>query len=234
MTFTMTTLSVGKYDLIVAAPQGEGPFPVCYWNASEESENQMEEFLPVLSSLQNPFYLVAIQTKDWNRYYTPWPSPALRNGEDPFGGLADEYLKSITETIKPEIDARFSTLSSPEHTYLMGYSLGGLCALYALFQSKAFGKIGSMSGSLWYDEWPERIRQMPIPNKDCKVYLSLGNKEIKNRNPRMGRIGESTKETLEYLSEVLTAEPYFEWNEGGHFTEIPSRFFKLFRWFDER
>ncbi|WP_275507574.1 MULTISPECIES: alpha/beta hydrolase-fold protein [Clostridium] len=48
------------------------------------------------------------------------------------------------------MDAHYRTKTQPENTVLIGYSLGGLATLYSLYLFGTFGKVGSLSGSLWY------------------------------------------------------------------------------------
>ena len=48
------------------------------------------------------------------------------------GPLADEYLKSIVEELKPFLDTNYKTLADKENTYMMGSSMGGLISIYAM------------------------------------------------------------------------------------------------------
>jgi predicted alpha/beta superfamily hydrolase len=49
------------------------------------------------------------------------------------GGGADEYVRFLTDTLKPRIDELFPVSRHPEDTAILGSSLGGLFALYAKF-----------------------------------------------------------------------------------------------------
>lgn len=154
---------------------------------------------------------------------------------EPFGGCAVNYLYYLTNTIKPYIDTNYKTKPEPENTALIGYSLGGLTALYALYTSKSFGKIGSLSGSLWYEGWTEFIDSHSPINSDAKVYLSLGKAEGCNRNQRLARVGDCTLKASEIIAKQLnsTERLTLEWNDGGHLTEIPHRFEKAILWLME-
>jgi predicted alpha/beta superfamily hydrolase len=81
--------------------------------------------------------------------YTPWPSRCY----DPFpGGGGDALLRAIADTLRPEIDRRFRTLTGPEHTYFAGASLGGLMAAYAAYAyDTTFGRVAAISPSYWWD-----------------------------------------------------------------------------------
>jgi enterochelin esterase-like enzyme len=45
---------------------------------------------------------------------------------------ADAYLRFLVEELKPAIDARYATGSGPEHTFIMGSSMGGMISIYAM------------------------------------------------------------------------------------------------------
>ncbi len=44
----------------------------------------------------------------------------------------DEYLKFITEELKPFIDSSYATLPARQHTFIGGASMGGLISMYAM------------------------------------------------------------------------------------------------------
>lgn len=59
---------------------------------------------------------------------------------------ADDYLRMITEELKPEIDRRYRTVPRPEGTVIMGSSMGGLISAYALARyPQVFGGAGCLS-----------------------------------------------------------------------------------------
>lgn len=207
-------------------------YPVVYTNGN----NNMEEIINSIESHFDvdciTFIFVSIESKNWNHDFSPWPAPALSKNSEDFSGGAYEYLSSLTNVVKPFIDAHYKTKTEPENTVLIGYSLGGLAALYSLYMFETFGKIGSLSGSLWYDGWIEFMScNSPIHNA-AKVYLSLGKSEERSRNQRMAKVGDCTQKTFSILSKQLVSSQniILEWNNGGHFTEIPKRFTKALLW----
>lgn len=202
-------------------------YPVIYVNGEIAIEEVVEEVKK--TGVGTEFLLLSIQPDNWNDDFTPWSAPAFRKGEGAPAGKADEYILRLTEEVKPYIDANYRTKPEPEHTVLLGYSLGGLSALYSIYRTDWFGVVGSLSGSLWYDNFCEFMeREQPI-RTDLKVYLSLGKKECLSRNPRMGRVAECTEWARDILIRQLT-NVCFEWNDGGHFHEIPERFAKAIAW----
>jgi predicted alpha/beta superfamily hydrolase len=59
------------------------------------------------------------------------------------GGSADNYLRFIVETLKPEIDTKYRTKSNTKNTGIIGSSLGGLVSYYAVLKyPEIFGKAG--------------------------------------------------------------------------------------------
>lgn len=64
--------------------------------------------------------------------------------------MADDYLRFLTQELKPFIDATYRTLPDQRHTFVMGSSMGGLISLYALVEyPDRFGGAGCLS-----THWP--------------------------------------------------------------------------------
>ena len=216
---------------------GAERYPVIYING-EIAEEVLEELEK--AEIAADFILLSIKPESWNDDFTPWSAPAFRKGEAPPQGRAKEYLLRLSEEIKPYMDKNYRTMPDPQHTILLGYSLGGLAALYSLYVTDRFGWVGSLSGSLWYDGFCEFMEKEKPLRRDVKVYLSLGNKERLSRNPRMGKVAECTGRAKEILTDQLAGaggagcdlagSVRFEWNEGGHFHETSKRFAKAIAW----
>lgn len=66
---------------------------------------------------------------------------------DPKGALAgDDYLKFMVGTVKSRVDREFRTLKGPEDTAVMGSSMGGLMAFYAMAEyPHIFGQAAAVS-----------------------------------------------------------------------------------------
>ncbi len=212
---------------------GEGTqrYPTMYVNG----EIPLEEILTKLVKMgvQTDFILLSIQPKNWNDDFTPWAALAFRTGEDAPQGRADAYLACLTKEIKPYMDTHYRTKPEPQHTALFGYSLGGLTAVYALYKTDVFGTAASLSGSLWYDGFCEWMEGEKLLRTDLWVYLSLGKKEERSKNPRMAKVAECTQQAKEILAVQLKNQVHFEWNEGGHFHDIEGRFAKAILWWTE-
>ena len=63
--------------------------------------------------------------------------------------LGDEYLRFVVEEVKPFVDSTYCPLGGPEHTFMMGSSMGGLISLYALCEyPQVFGGVACLSTHL--------------------------------------------------------------------------------------
>ena len=65
--------------------------------------------------------------------------------------------------------------------------------------------------------------------KSKNVYLSLGNKEEKTRNPVMAKVGDCIREGHEWIK-AEGVNCTLEWNQGGHFKEPMTRTARAFAW----
>ena len=61
------------------------------------------------------------------------------------------------------------------------------------------------------------------------VYLSLGDKEEKARNPVMATVGACIREASDILKEK-GIKTILEWNQGNHFKDADLRTAKAFAW----
>jgi len=233
---TLQKLIIDEHECILYLPpeyQAEKlNYPVVYVNGEGELQEIMEALESHFGEECEAFIVVSVISEDWGEDYSPWPAPGLRKNEKPFQGGAGGYLNPLVEIIKPYIDAHYRTKDDPKNTALIGYSLGGLAALYALYTCRAFGKIGSLSGSLWFDGWIEFVNSNLPADTSAKVYLSLGSGEERSRNQRIAKVGDCTRNTAEILKQqLMSAENLvLEWNMGGHFTETSQRFQKALLW----
>ena len=171
--------------------------------------------------------LVAIDQVDWNRELSPWPAPRAFKGGADFGGGADAYLAELTDTIVPAVEASLGL--TPACRVLVGYSLAGLFALYAIYRTDLFTRVGSISGSLWYDGFGDFIlknQPLQIPER---AYFSLGDKEKITRNSRLGVVEDQTIAAEQQLCS-LGAKTIFELNPGNHFDDAQGRLARGLQW----
>jgi predicted alpha/beta superfamily hydrolase len=104
-------------------------------------------------------------------------------------GRARAYAKFVAEEVKPFIDARYPTLTGPEHTAVVGSSMGGLAALYvALWHPRVFGHAGLLSPSVWWDDLTAVRFVTALKRKPAvRVWLDTGTAEPGWKNARLMR-----------------------------------------------
>ncbi|MCB2288192.1 alpha/beta hydrolase [Clostridium sp. CS001] len=232
----MQNLSIAGYECKLYLPPkyyiNDVNYPVAYINGEGSIQEIMEEVECHFGIDCSEFIVIGVISQDWNEDFTPWAAPPLSKKSEPFKGGASSYINSLVDTIKPFIDVHYKTKPDPSNTALIGHSLGGLTALYSLYTISAFGMIGSISGSLWYDGWIEFMDSHRISNEFSRVYLSLGKGEEHSRNLRMAKVGNCTREASIILKDQLESKEnvILEWNEGGHFSELPNRLKRALLW----
>ena len=174
-----------------------------------------------------PFTLVLISDLDWNHDMAPWDSQAVFKNGEPFAGGADDYLRLLVEEIMPRAEKELP--GPPAWRGIAGYSLAGLFALYTIYRTDVFSRVGCMSGSLWFPGFKEYIfSHEPKRWPDC-IYFSLGDKEAKTRNPVLKTVQENTEEIQAfYQSEGIDTE--FRLNPGNHFVQGIERTIAGIQW----
>jgi enterochelin esterase-like enzyme len=114
-------------DRLVKAGRIPDTIVVGVWNNDKlrHSEYFPEKFLPFLPEpLRQTFIDQALQGRP----------------------RADAYLRHLVQEVKPAIDARYPTRPGPDHTHLMGSSMGGLISIYALSEyPQVFGSAACLS-----------------------------------------------------------------------------------------
>ena len=111
--------------------------------------------------------------------------------------------------------------------YIGGYSLAGLFALWAAYQTDVFAGAVAASPSVWFPEFIDYMKANEIKVKN--VYLSLGDKEEKAKNPTMATVGDCIREAYAWLNEQ-GVNVTLEWNQGNHFKDADVRTAKGFTW----
>ena len=189
--------------------------PIIYLNTFE---GEGEQVYQVLLAMGCPdFTLVAISGLDWYHDMTPWVMPPVTESAPPSTGGADEYLRLLTQEIVPAVETALQ--DTPCWRGLAGYSLAGLFALYAAYQTPAFLRIASMSGSLWFSGFQEYVSIHEMAGNITHVYLSLGDRESRTGNPYMRTVQERTEE-IAALYAQKGIDTTFQLNPGNHFKNV--------------
>ncbi len=183
--------------------------------------DQEVETIQLLSD--RSFSLVAFKIDDWNQELSPWTAPPVF-GKVPFGVGAQKTLEYVIEQLLLVLQEKEMDSS---HCFLGGYSLAGLFALWAGYQSDRFEGIAAASPSVWFPHWMEyAAERKPLAHS---VYLSLGDKEEKTKNPVMAQVGNAIRQQEKMLREQ-GQDTILEWNAGNHFVDSEKRMAKGFAW----
>lgn len=167
-----------------------------------------------------PFTLVAISDLDWNQDMAPWDSPPAFKNAEPCTGGADEYLRLLTQEIIPTAEKEIAGV--PCWRGITGYSLAGLFALYAIYRTDLFSRVGSMSGSLWFPGMKEYLFSHEPKRLPDYMYFSLGDKENKTRNPLLRSVRQNTEEIRSFY-QGKGIDTVFKLNPGNHYDHAAER-----------
>lgn len=192
--------------------------PVIYLNTVSGEGRQVFDALQAAGS--PAVTLVAISHLNWNHDMAPWDCPAVFRTGVPCTGGADEYLKCLVGEILPTVE---QTLPEPPGWRgIAGYSLAGLFAIYALYQTDCFSRAASMSGSFWFPGIMEYIRTHTPERQPDYVYFSLGDREDKTRNSLLKTVRENT-ETLSHFYRGEGINTNFQLQPGNHYRQAVER-----------
>ena len=174
------------------------------------------EFAEIARNCPKSFCLIAVRINDWNYELSPWKAPAVFGKED-FGDGASKQLEELLDLCA---DKR-------KTYYIGGYSLAGLFALWAAYQTDVFSAVAAASPSMWFPEFDEYMLKNEI--RTDTVYLSLGDREEKARNPVMATVGDKMRKAHKLLKD-RGVNCILEWNYGNHFKDADIRTAKAFAW----
>ena len=176
----------------------------------------MEHEASLIRELSGADFSLRAVRVDWFRDLSPWKAPAVFR-DIPFGDGAPETLEEILKLT-----------GDPGKEYVIGgYSMGGLFALWASLQTDVFRGAAAVSPSVWFPGFAEYAASRRMLAE--RVYLSLGNREEKTRNPVMAAVGARIRELHQLLcSQGIPCR--LEWNEGNHFRDPDLRTAKGFAW----
>ena len=162
------------------------------------------------------FCLAVHKVQSWNADLSPWKAPAVFGRED-FGDGAENTLNRV-----------LASCADPARTYIIGgYSLAGLFALWAVYRTGVFAAAAAASPSVWFPGFVDYMKGHAI--RAGSVYLSLGDREEKTRNPVMATVGVRIREAYEWLK-GQGIDTALEWNQGNHFKDADLRTARAFAW----
>ncbi len=175
-----------------------------------------KEYASIREHIPEDFQLIAVRVDNWNSDLSPWEAPPVF-GKEGFGGNAAATLTQVLKICSDRSKAY----------YLGGYSLAGLFALWAAYQTSLFRGIAAASPSVWFPGFTDYIKSHEIHTH--AVYLSLGDREDKTRNPVMAAVSDRIREAHTLLN-TQGVTSTLEWNRGNHFMDADLRTAKAFTW----
>ena len=162
------------------------------------------------------FCLKAMRVDNWFRDLSPWEAPPAF-GKERFGnGAAD----TLAEVLKHAADRN-------KTCHIGGYSLAGLFALWAAYQTDVFTGVAAASPSVWFPGFQDYMKSNTVRARS--VFLSLGDREEKTRNPVMATVGDRIRQAHELLR-GQGIDCTLEWNPGNHFKDADVRTARAFAW----
>lgn len=208
-----------------ASPAFSGEVPVVYLHVHDGDGSEVLRLCRELGC--RDFMLAAIRPRCWNDDLTPWECPGLFADDAPFAGKANEQLRLLESEIIPRVEG--DAPRKPEQRVLAGYSLAGLFATWACFNSASFGCIASASGSLWYPDFTDYAAASEFACKPACAYFSLGSKEARTPSRLLRNVAQGTHDVVE-LFEARGVPTAFEQNPGNHFKDPAPRMAKGIAW----
>ncbi len=174
------------------------------------------EISGIRSLTDRDFCLLAISVASWNRDLSPWEAPPVFGKE----GFGDGAARTLEEVL--------AFCGDRDKTYILGgYSLAGLFALWAACRTDVFSAVAAASPSMWFPGFIDYLKVHEM--KASRVYLSLGDREERTRNPVMASVGDRIRETAGLL-QASGVQTVLEWNPGNHFVDSDRRMAKAFAW----
>ena len=160
--------------------------------------------------------VIGIENRDRDKDYVPTPDP-----QDPpmfpTAGKADAFAQFLSAELFPYLAQNYRL--SPNRT-VVGWSFGGLFALYAALQHQdLFDSLLCIGPAIWWDD--ERVVKMfkEIPlRKKKRLVLTCGSEE------KGGEVYDSVQSLLKLISEEPPANltsRYIEIDGAGHGWAIP-------------
>lgn len=203
----------------------KAPAPLVITNTFQGDEKNVYDLLCAMTDKR--VNLAVISDINWDDEMSPWECPPLSKNDSPCTGGADKYIHKLTGGIIPAIKSEL--FAEPDYIAIAGYSLAGLFAIYALYNSDIFSRAVSASGSMWFPDFIEYTRKNKFCKKPDKVYFSLGDKEAHTRHALLSRVEDKTREIYQYYKEC-NIDTVFDLNPGNHFKDADIRLAKGIAW----
>lgn len=157
-------------------------YPVMYLQDAQNLFNEKAEFgnweidkkLAVMSEYNiGKIIIIAIEHADKDRI------KEYNVGKTVLGmGQGKQYIRFVTDTLKPFVDKNFRTKTEREFTGIGGSSMGGLVSIFSgLMYPEVYGKLMIFSPSLWVVPKLNIPSDIDLEYQNTKIYLYAGGDE---------------------------------------------------------
>ncbi|MCI4170183.1 alpha/beta hydrolase [Bacillus spizizenii] len=208
MNGSLSEHKAGKRKFTLYLPPSYSPdsrrFPAVYvQDGSSLFQDQIELLESTFQQRRLPeLVLIGIESENRLDEYTPWPAASLSDRFPDFGGIGYDYLSDITNRFIPFIEENWNVTREPQLRGMIGASLGGLISLFSLLKyPSVFGKIGSISGSYWYENALETIHLSSLEPSTACVFMSVGSEEGREKQSIQRHMLQNTKQVHQSLKE---------------------------------
>ena len=170
--------------------------------------------------------IISFYVSDWDADLSPWPAKGLYKGDPDFRGDALTTLHVLERELIPAIEKAEGL--APRARAIAGYSMGGLFSAYAFLNSEYFQAMASLSGSLWFEGWPDYFeRACSQGGADHAfdgrfAYFSIGSKERKSPPAILATVEDRNRHAAQRL-EAAGARTEFVLGPGNHHQHIEQR-----------
>lgn len=183
-----------------------------------------------LGDLKDTAILVGLIPQNRSDAFTPWKAHNLKPSMPDFTGKLDEYHIQVFEYLLSELLCKYS-IDESKIAY-GGYSLGGLAAVYSLYNTTAPSIIFSLCGSFWYPQFFDYCENHKVLNTKASLYLQNGNTEGGKHNNILSNAPILSAKLHKLLSDRLD-NVTSTFDEYGHHENITERYEKLIDWLKE-
>ncbi len=206
---------VGDHAMRLHLSAAGGSLPLVFINDDIESGDGVAALLDDV-----PLNIAVVDPGVWEDALSPWPEPGLSVNMAGFGGKGRELIRDYWKKIIPK--AEQLVVIKPKFRVISGYSMAGLWAIYAGWESGLFEGVAVASASLWYDGFVDYMKTKAPAASLKRVQMSLGEKEEQTKNPRLATIRTATEEVCGIMKKNGVAAELVM-TEGGHFSNAAGR-----------
>lgn len=228
MTVSKSEIYIDHRVSLIYEKGAQGPIIICC--GMKEQEVQADQIANQLEENLDAFLFIYYMAENWDDDYSPWKGTNPFN-KAIFGGKAINTLQWMENGLLRLLETNYASWMENGKIFLAGYSLAGLFSLWTCFQCNLFSGIACCSGSLWYENMVDFVQENELTH-DMRIYMSLGDREAKTKNPVLSLVDDCTGKIECLLKEktINSGNVFFEWNKGGHFQGSSDRIVKGILW----